>query len=274
MDMRKSFLSLTLLALVAGSTATAVAQGVPTTQPKFMHIFREQVKPGRAAEHAKWEAGWPAAYEKAKLPYNYIALQSITGPAEVWYVTPLANQAAYAEMLAAEESAGLGPELERLQKGDGEFLADFSALQAVAMPDLSHGSFPDIGKMRYYEITTFRIRPGHQEAWMAATKAYKAATARSAPSASWRTYGVLAGAPDGTYLVFSSVAAFAEFDKMMAEGEATMKGMTAEEMGVLGKFMKESVISSTTNRYRLDPGQSYVNAETKAKDPAFWAKKP
>ena len=42
---------------------------------------------------------------------------------------------------------------------------------------------------------------------------------------------------------------------------------------MLGKFMKESVISVSTNRYRLDPGQSYVNAETKAQDPAFWSKK-
>ena len=273
--MRRNPLSLTLLALVAGSAATALAQGVPTTQPKFVHIFREQVKPGRAAEHARWEAGWPAAFEKAKSPYNYIALQSITGPPEVWYVSPLASQAAYGEMVGAEEKDPvLGAELERLGKGDGEFLAEQSALQAVAMPELSHGSFPDVGKMRYYEISTFRIRPGHQDAWMAATGAYKAVMARSAPNAGWRTYGVVAGAPGGTYLVFSSVGAFAEFDRMMAEGEAAMKGATAEEVDVLGKFMKESVLDVVTNRYRLDPGQSYVNAETKAKDPAFWAKKP
>ena len=97
--------------------------------------------------------------------------------------------------------------------------------------------------------------------------------ARSAPNAGWRTYAVVAGAPDGTYLVFSSVGGFAEFDRMMAEGDAAMKGATPEEMGVLGKFMKESVLNVSTNRYRLDPGQSYVNAETKAMDPAFWAKK-
>jgi len=273
--MRRNPLSLTLLALVAGSAATALAQGVPTTQPKFVHIFREQVKPGRAAEHAKWEAGWPAAFEKAKSPYNYIALQSITGPPEVWYVSPLASQAAYGEMVGAEEKDPvLGAELERLGKGDGEFLAEQGAMQAVAVPELSHGSFPPIGKMRYYEITTFRIRPGHRSAWMAATKAYKAATVRSAPGASWRTYDVVAGAPGGTYLLFSSVGSFAEFDRMLAEGDATMKGATAEEMGVLEKFMKESVISVSTQRYRLDPVQSYVNAETKAQDPAFWSKRP
>ncbi|HEX9188188.1 MAG TPA: hypothetical protein VGB87_14005 [Vicinamibacteria bacterium] len=273
--MRRNPLSLTLLALVASSAATALAQGVPTTQPKFMHVFRETVKPGRAAEHAKWEAGWPAAFEKAKSPYHYIALQSITGPPEVWYVSPLASQAAYGEMVAEEQKDPvLAAELDRLAKGDGEFLAEQSALQAAAVPELSHGAFPAIGKMRYYEISTFRIRPGHRAAWMAATKAYKAAAARSAPGASWRTYDVVAGAPDGTYLIFSSVGSFAEFDRMMAEGEATMKGATAEETGVLEKFMKESVISVSTQRYRLDPGQSYVNAETKAQDPAFWAKKP
>ena len=274
MHMRKSTLSLTLLALVAGSAATALAQGMPTTQPKFMHIFREQLKPGTAGEHAKWEAGWPAAFEKAKSPYHYIALQSITGPPEVWYVSPLGNQAAYAEMMAAEQKdPALAAEVERLAKGDGQFLSEQTALQAVAMPELSFGAFPAVGKMRYYEITTFRVRPGHYEAWVAGTKAYMAASARSAPNASWRTYSVVAGAPGDTYLVFSSVGSFAEFDKMMTEGEATWKGMTAEESATLGRFMKESVMSVGTNRYRLDPGQSYVNAETKAQDPAFWSPK-
>ena len=69
--------------------------------------------------------------------------------------------------------------------------------------------------------------------------------------------------------------AFGDFDKVMAEGDATMKGATAEEMGVLDKFMKESVLNVSTNRYRLDPKQSYVDAATKGKDLAFWtAKKP
>ncbi len=68
--MRKSVLSLTLLAFVAGSAATALAQGLPTTQPKFLHIFREQVKVGRAADHSKWEAGWVAAYREGEVPHH------------------------------------------------------------------------------------------------------------------------------------------------------------------------------------------------------------
>lgn len=269
--MRKIYLNLAVLALVSSVSATALAQTVPTTQPKFLHIFREQVKPGRMADHTQWETGWPAAAEKAKSPYSYLAFAAITGPLEVWYVTSYASQAAYGEGVAWEEAqTGLTTEYERLAKTDGEFLADANALQAVATPELSHGAFPDMAKMRYWEISTFRIRLGHEDAWIAAVKAYKAAAARSAPNASWRTYKVVAGAPDGTYIIFSSVASFAEFDRMMAEGEATMKGATAEEGAVLGKFMKESVLNVSTNRYRLDPKQSYVDAATKAKDPAFW----
>ena len=274
--MRKTHVSLAVLTLVAGVSATALAQAPPATQPKFLHIFREQVKPARMAEHAQWETGWPAAAEKAKSPYSYLALAAITGPQETWYVSSYASQAAYGESVAWDEAQpGLTAEYDRLAKGDSEFLADATGLQAVAVPELSHGAFPDIAKMRYWEISTWRIRLGHEGAWAAATKTYKAAAARSAPNANWRTYRVVAGAPDGTYLIFSSVASFGDFDKMMADGDATMKGATAEEMGVLDKFIKESVLNQSTNRYRLDPKQSYVDAATKAKDLAFWtAKKP
>jgi len=43
----------------------------------------------------------------------------------------------------------------------------------------------------------------------------------------------------------------------------------------LQKFMLEGVVNVETQRFRLDPGQSYVPKETRAQDPAFWMpKKP
>jgi hypothetical protein len=271
--MRKNRVGLTLLALAAGSAATVLAQGIPATQPKFLHIIREPVKAGRAAEHAKWEAGWPAAFAKAKSKYNYLAITSMTGPQEAWFIEPYGSQAAYGESLALENDPVLGPELEKLAKGDAEFVGDATSMQLTAMPDLSQGSFPDMSKVRFYEITTFRVKPGYSDAWVAATKAYKSASARSAPNASWRTYEVVAGAPGGTYLVMSSTGSFADFDKMASEGEVLWKNMTAEESAVLGKFMKEGVLSTITQRFRVDPAMSYVDAATMAKDPAFWGPK-
>jgi hypothetical protein len=273
--MRKTLVSLTASALFVASAGTVLAQGMPTTQPKFLQISREQVKMGRAADHSKWESGWPAAYAKAKDPYSYIALVSLTGPSEVWYVVPFPSQAAFGDSMAREDAdSALAAELARLSRGDAEFVSESTSLQALARPDLSHGNFPDLAMMRFWEITTFRVKPGHDEDFAAAAKAYASASARSAPSASWRTYEVVAGAPGGTFLVFSSFGAFAEFDKASTEGEATWKGLTADERTALQKFSSDGTVNTVTNRYRLDPVQSYVPAETRQKDPAFWNPKP
>lgn len=271
--MKSTRLGLTLLAIAAGSAATTLAQGIPTSQPKFLHIFRETVKAGRSAEHSKWEAGWPAAFEKAKSKYNYLAITSVTGPAEAWFISPFASQASYGDSLAEEKDPVLGPELDRLSKGDADFVSDVTALQAVASPDLSQGSFPDIAKVRFYEILTVRVKPGYGQEWIAAMNAYKAASARTAPAASWRTYEVIAGAPGGTYLIMSTVGSFADFDKMAAEGEATWKSVPPAELATMTKFFKEGLFGTTTQRFRVDPAMSYVDAATTAKDPAFWGSK-
>ncbi len=274
--MHRSLSLVTTLGLACAAAGNAEAQALPTSQPKFLHIVREQVKIGRNADHAKFEAGWPAAYEKAKFTDYYLALVAITGTREAWYVTPLQSQAAFGEMRKREQSdPQLSAELERLSKGDAEYLADHRTIQAAARPDLSHGAYPDLAKMRFWEISLFRVRPGHEAGFAAVAKAYAGVAKRSAPRAAWRVYEVLAGLPSPTYIVFSSVESFGEFDRVLADGEAMMKGFTAEDGVLLQKFSAEGLINSETNRFELDPVQSYVAKETRAQDPAFWMpKKP
>ncbi|HJS58438.1 MAG TPA: hypothetical protein VKA01_10090 [Vicinamibacteria bacterium] len=273
--MRRISLITTLLALVIGNATIALAQSLPTSQPKFLHIVREEVKIGRAAEHSKWEAGWPAAFEKSKSPNTYIALVSVTGPTQAWYVSPYASQAAFGEGAARDDAdAVLTAELDRLSRGDAEFVSGLNALQAVARPELSHGAYPDLAMMRFWEIGTFQVRPGHGEEFEAAVKAYAASAKRSAPNAAWRTYEVVAGAPDGTYLFFSSVASYGEFDRAKEEGDATWKGLNNDERSVMQKLLADGTVTSWSNRFRLDPVQSYVPMETRQKDPAFWMPKP
>jgi hypothetical protein len=273
--MRKTLPCLTLVALLAGDAAVAAAQTLPTSQPKFVSIVREQVKIGRGAEHAKFEAAWPAAYEKAKSTQTYLALVSLTGSRETWYVTPFESHAALEEAVRREDADPvLSAELERLSKADAEFLSDFKSLQAMARPDLSHGEFPDISKVRFYEVTVFKVKPGHESGFAAVAKAYATAAGRVAPKARWRTYEVMAGAPSGTFLVFSSLESFAELDQGLSDGLSMYKSFSGEELVAMQKFLSEGLLSSESNRYRLDPLQSYVPKETREKDPAFWMPKP
>ena len=271
--MRKQTLSLPLLALAA-ATGLASAQAVPTTQPALLQVGREEIKPGRGGDHAKWEAGWPAAYAKANSPDAYLALASMTGANEVWYVSSYASHAALGEGMKRDAgNAVLSAELNRLSKGDGEFLTSLRTFQAVARTDLSMGAFPDVARMRFWEITIFRVRPGHDGQFEAAAKAYISAAKRSAPSTNFRTYEVIAGMTGPTFLVFTSVPAFGDLDKVAANGQEIFKGATAEEGAALQKFALEGQLNVETNRYRLDPAQSYVSKETRAVDPDFWMPK-
>jgi hypothetical protein len=275
--MQKNFLTLAVTTLCASALApTAFGQALPTAQPKFIIVIREGVKLGRAADHAKHEAGWPAAYEKAKSTQAYVALASMTGTPEVLYITPFESHTALDETAKREDADPvLSAELERLGRADAEFLSDWNLMQAAARPDLSYGGFPDISKVRFYEITEFHVKPGHESDFAAVARIYAAAAAKSAPKASWRTYQVMAGAPSGSFVVMSSLESYGEFDQAIADGMSMMKGFSAEDAITLQKFDTEGLVSpAVTNRYRLDPVQSYVSRAVREKDPAFWMPKP
>ena len=259
---------------LALSAPSAFGQALPTTQPTLLQIYREQVKTGHAAAHAKTEAGWPAAFAKAKSPDFYLALASMTGPQTVWFLSPWDSYTAWGKSMARDEAnAELSAEQARLSAADAEHVESLPSLEAMARADLSHGTYPDLNKQRFWEITTMRVRPGHDDQFAAAAKAYKGMAARSMPNARWRVYQVSAGMPGPTYLIFSSTESFGKFDGMFAESMAAEKTMTAEERAVFQKFNTEALISAENNRYRLDPNMSYVSPETRASDPAFWSKK-
>lgn len=265
-----------LATLLLAAASPVFAQGMPTSQPALLTIVREDVKLGRSADHSRFEAGWPAAYAKAKSPDFYLAFTSMTGPNEAWYVVPHASHAAIAEGMKREAADPvLSAELERLSRGDAEFLNNVRVMQAAGRADLSMGAFPDLARMRFMEITWFRVRPGHEADFETAAKAYRTAAQRSAPATSYRVYEIIAGVPGPTYLIFSSVDSYGAFDQMMAAGQATMRGATPDELTTLQKFLSTGLVNSESQRFRVDPVQSYVSAETRAVDPAFWTpKKP
>jgi hypothetical protein len=261
-------------ALVCAAFAPALAQGLPTTQPEYLQVIREEIKVGHTTDHAKVEAGWPAAFARAKSPDYYIALSSITGTPEAWFVIPYKSHAAMGEGMKREnDDPVLAQELARLSRADAEHISGARTIHAVAMKDLSHGPFPSTEKQRFWEIVQFRVRPGHEADFAAAARSYGAALGRVDPEASFRVYQVRAGMPGPSYLVFSSVTSFDGFDKQ-AEGERSLiQSLTAEEKATLQKFSTDALISEETQRFRLDPDMSYVSQEVRDQDPAFWKQK-
>jgi len=265
---------ISLFTILVGSS-TAFAQSLPTSQPNVLQIYREEVKVGHDADHVKTEIPFAAMLEKAKYPYYAIALVTLSGAPEAWFINPFESHAALGDSVKRQTDDPALAEWGRLARADGEHVSSTRVIHAVARKDLSRGAFPDAGKQRFYEITVFRVRPGHEAEFAAAGKAYGSAAGRTAPSTSYRVYEVTAGMPTPTYLIFSSMVAFGELDKMMSDGDATMKAASADERAALQKFSTDALISSETFRFRLDPEMSYVPKEVRAQDLDFWMpKKP
>lgn len=259
--------------LIANGNRLA-AQGLPTSQPKYLSVIRESVKPGRGPEHAKHEAGWPAAYEKAQSKDYYLALVSLTGSPEAWYLQPWESHAALEESMNSDKKdEALSKELDKLVAQDGEYLSSLRILHARARPELSMGAFPDIAKARYFTVTVFNIKPGHDETFVKAAKAWGAASKRSAPDATYRVYEVISGMPGPSYLIFSSHEKLGELDKVMADGDKTFEKAKASEKKALKNFSRQALLQAEEIRFRLDPRQSYVPKETRDKDPEFWSSK-
>jgi hypothetical protein len=262
------------VALLAAASAPLVAQAVPTAPRKIIQIYRERLKPGMEAAHEANESGWPQAFAAARSPMYYLAMSSMTGHPEVLFVSSYDSYTSWAkDMASTEGNAELSAQLSRLATADGPYLESLDVIEARYEPDLSYGAFPDLNKQRFWNISIWRIRPGHDKNFVDASAAYMAIVKRSGVTTSWRTYAVTDGLPSGTFLMFSSVAAFGDLDTDMANGAAIWKAATPDEQARLAKFFSESVVFTTSNRYRLSPTMSYVSAETKATDPAFWNKK-
>src|SRR5437868_15483859 len=81
--------------------APAYAQALPTSQPNYLQITIEEVKVGHDDDHSKLEAGWPAAFEKAKSPYYGIGMVAMTGAPQAWFITPYDSNKAIGESMKA-----------------------------------------------------------------------------------------------------------------------------------------------------------------------------
>lgn len=263
-------LILPFVLLVPGLGRVA-AQGMPTTQPNRLSIFIEHIKPGMDDDHTANEAGWPAAFAKTNDPNYYLALSSMTGSSEVWFISAWDSYAAEGEsMKLVNDDPALSAELSRLWKADGQYLTEAEGIEAMARPDLSYGAFPDLGLARFFEVTMFRIRGGHEAGFEAAAKLYRDHFKQSIPNGSYRVYQVNEGMPGTNFLIFSSVNSYAALDTMHAADEKLWSSMSAKDQAVFTKFSQEDLQFAVSNRFRVSPGMSYVSPETKAKDPNFW----
>jgi len=242
--------------------------------PPYATIVMEDVKYGHHGNaHAATEAGWPRAFEHAKIKNYYFALNSTYGAKQAWFVQGYPSIAAVeAENEAEAKVPALQAELDRLSAADAAHVSNVRVVLAHYLPDASNG--PDINpaEMRAWEVSIFRVKPGKEASFMQGAKAYQAVVQKAGVVAPWATYEVQAGMAGPTYLVFGPHKTLAEIDQNAGVGAAIGKAMTPEAMQQLATI-SEGFYSVETLVFTPSPEMSHLSPEWLAQDPKFWGKK-
>ncbi len=270
-----SVLALVIL-LTAGISGIVFGQDKPAGNmpPKVLTVFREYTKPGKSGmAHEKTESMFVQAMKQAKWPTHYLAVESLSGKARALFFTGYDSFAAWEkDTRATQKDKALAAALDHAAAVDGELLSETGASALVFREDYSLRPEVDIAHMRYFEISRFQVKQGHDKDWDEIVKLVTAAY-KKIPDAHWATYSAVYGFPDTTYIIFNPMKSAAEIDKNFAAGKDFEAVMGEEGMKKLAALSAAAIESSQTNLFAFNPRMSYPADEWVKADPEFWTPK-
>lgn len=265
------------LAVVGFTPAMAQDASSDTSgMPKVLHITREFIKPGKnGAIHDKSETAFVQAAAHAKAPTHYFAVNSMSGDARALYVFGFDSFAAVqkdVEMTAANET--LAAAFDKAALSDGELLSGIDDSYWVYNSELSYHAHRDLGRLRYLEISSYRVKPGHNSDWEQIVKMVKDTEDKIGSSAHWAIYDLTFGGAGDTHLVLTGRHGLDEIDQGFAEDKKFGEAMGMDGMKKFEELIAASIESSSHQLMAVNPRQSYPEDGWVKEDPTFWTPKP
>jgi hypothetical protein len=264
------------LAALAASPAFAQPAPAGNPLPKVLGIYREEVRPGRAPAHAANEAAWAAALAKGQAASHWLAMTSMAGPTEAWFLTAYDSWAdVQKEQDALAANAAMAAEDDKYQALDGELLNRTSRIMAAFRPAISYQPEVNLPQMRYMAVDVVRVKPGKLreffESWRATVDAHKTAKMDE----HWAVYQVTAGQPDGTFFFMYAMKSLEELDKAgPMHSDAPYRDAVGEAGRIRMNEMQTSAIDSSQRLvFALNPNMSLLDKAWAEADP-FWTPKP
>lgn len=271
-------LSIGLCLLCLGSGIASAQENMPP--PKVLVVQREFLKPGKAGSlHEKTESAFVRAMTAAKWPTHYFGMDSLSGPSRALFFSGYPTFEAWEkDYLSQQKNATLTAALDRAGIADGDLLTAYESSTYVYRDDMSLRSTVDIAHMRYFEISSFVVRPGHEKDWEALVKMYTDGYGKAVPSAHWatfeRAYGVNTSGPNGNvFIVVNPMKSLAEVDSGFGDSKKFMDAMSDSDKRKLSELTAACIESSMTNLFVFNPKESYPDPSWIAADP-FWKPKP
>jgi len=260
---------------LVGGLSFAAAQEMPAP-PKVLVIQREVLKPGRAgATHLKTESAFVQAMTAAKWPTHYFAAESLSGASRALFFIGYPSFAEWEkDNQDTAKNATLSAAFDRAALTDGEQLTEYTSGAFLFNEEGSLGANVDIPHMRYFEISQFRVKPGHEKDWNDLVKLYKSTYAKAVPGVKWAVFDSMYGLDNGgLHLVFIPMRSLAEVDQSLLDGKKFEAALGESELKKLGELSAACIESSQSNLFQFNPKMSYPAEEWIKADPEFWKPK-
>jgi hypothetical protein len=262
-----------LLAACFLSGSAQQAQSAPP--PAILQIYRDPVKPSKMAEYSRIESEAAQACARAST-WPYLAIQSITGPQEVWFISGFDSYVAMersAEPFA--RNASLSAELNRLLEAKANLVAEPRAVYAHYRDDLSSNTGLVQPRTRFFTITLVMVRPGHEREFEDIHRTLKSARQRAGILDNRAIYQVVSGMPRNTYLIFSAHRSLQNagvaLDPAADDYSTDVDDSTRNR---LDDYTRLSIQSSETWLFSVSPAMSNPAGEWIVDDPEFWRASP
>ncbi|MDQ1637459.1 MAG: hypothetical protein QOF62_798 [Pyrinomonadaceae bacterium] len=278
--MKKSLLMLIVL-LSACSAVMAQTMPAPHGPPKVLYLVREDIKPGMMPAHNKHSANFATIFGQLQTPNYRIALVPVAGSEnEVVYLTGAETFAQLEGMLQGTDKkmgAATGAtkaELARLAVEAPQLHNAMRDMFAIYRPELSFNPGVVLPQMRYFSITTVRLKPGKDAEYAEYIQKVVnvARTKAKVDNFHAAVFQVISGTGGGTYLIFRPMKSLGEMDDPV--NMRVRAAMSDDMRKEADKSYSDAVMSSETSTYWLTPEMSYVEKEFAAVDPTFWNTKP
>ncbi len=278
--MKKSLLFIAVTLLISAFSQVFAQPPATPGPPKVLYIVKEDIKPGMMPAHNRHSASFASIFRTLSTPNYRIAMVPIAGSEnEVIYITGSESFAQLETTLNTTDkklagvSGNTKAELDRLKNEASALHAGMRDMLTLFRPELSYSPGVDIRTMRYFSITTLRVRPGHDAQFAEyAQKVINAAKKAKVENYHTAIFQVISGAQGGTYLLFRPMKSLSEMDDPV--GMKVRAAMGNDERKDLDKEAGEVYMSSETSTYAFAPDMSYVEKEFAAFDPGFWNPKP
>ena len=272
----KKTLFLLVAVCVLLSAPLAMAAERQMGPPKVLMIIREDVKVGKGAAHEKVETGYVRAFSKANWPAHYLAMTSVSGAPEAWFLVGYDSFASIEkERKETEKNAALSADLEKLDAQDAEMISGLRRVIALYRDDLSYrADTVNIAQYRYMEVITYRVRPGHDMEFDEAAKMIRSVYEMQKLDVPWAVFQVALGMPGPTFLVVVPMKSLTDVDAALGRRLTMLAAIGEEGLKKLQKMASDGYLNVEATIYAFNPKMSYVSKETAAADPEFWTPEP